>query len=124
MTQDKENPAKFVITTSQINKSIVKDVLAAAFKDKNATVSEPVLDEVVNNAIRKAFGDMLAIQQNLHPQIVSVDKITDTTVESAPELNNYLGGIRIVVETSTPAVGSDIESRFKDLRFKPALPDR
>jgi SecD/SecF fusion protein len=119
VTQDKENPAKFIITTSQINKSLVKDVLAAAFKDKNATVSEPVLDEIVNNAIRKAFGDMLAIQQNLHPQIVSVDNITETSLENASELNNYLGGIRIVVETSTPTTGSDIEGRFKDLRFKP-----
>jgi SecD/SecF fusion protein len=119
--QDKQNPAEFIVSTSQINKSLVKDVLTAAFKGKNPVISEPVVDEVVNNAIRKAFGDMLAIQQNLRPKIVSVEKITEASVEADPELNDFLGGIRIVAQTQTPALGSDIESRFKDLRFKPGI---
>jgi SecD/SecF fusion protein len=121
VTQDKQNPGKFIISTSNINKPFVKEVLTAAFKDKNVTVSEPVLDEVVNNTIRKAFGDMLAIQQDIHPKIVSVDKITEATVEASPELNAYLGGIRMMVETQSPAPGAGIENRFKDLRFKPGV---
>ena len=59
------SPAGFVITTSQLNKSLVKGVLSAAFPDAN--VSEPELEEVVNNAIVKAFENELAIQQNLEP---------------------------------------------------------
>lgn len=118
--QDKQNPAVFIISTSLVNKSLVKDILTAAVKDKNAVVSEPSVDEVVNNAINAAFGDMLATQKNLHPGIISVDKLTDTAVEAAPELTNFLGGIRIAVKTEMPVAAGEIISRFKDLRFKPA----
>jgi SecD/SecF fusion protein len=117
--QDKQNPAVFVISTSQVNKSLVKDILAAAVKDKKAVVSEPTVDEIVNNAINAAFGDMLATQKDLRPSIVSVDKLTDTAIEAAPELTNFLGGIRIAVKTETPVAAGEIISRFKDLRFKP-----
>lgn len=120
VTQNKQNPAQFVIATTQINKSLVKDILATAFKDKNAVVSEPVINEVVNDAIQKALGDKLAMQRDLHPKIAATNTVTESVAEAAPELTKYLGGIRIVVETQTPAAGGDIEARFKDLRFKPA----
>ena len=118
--QDSQNPAVFVISTSQVNKSLIKDILAAAFKEKKVVVSEPTVDEIVNNAITAAFGDMLAKQQNLRPAIVSVDTITDVAIETSPELGKFLGGIRIAVKTETPVAASEIISRFKDLRFKPA----
>jgi len=49
VTQDTNNAAAFTISTSQMNQSLVKDVLAAAFPD--ADISEPQVDEIVNNAI-------------------------------------------------------------------------
>ncbi|MDO8301983.1 MAG: protein translocase subunit SecD [Sedimentisphaerales bacterium] len=118
--KDSQNPAAFIVSTSQVNKSLVKDVLTAAFKDKKVVVSEPTVDEIVNNAITAAFGDMLAKQQDLHPAVVSVDTITDSVIGASPELSNFLGGIRIAVKTETPVAASEIISRFKDLRFKPA----
>jgi SecD/SecF fusion protein len=117
--QDGQNLAKFIISTSQVNKSLVKEILMAAFKNNKVEISEPVVDEVVNNTIYAAFGDKLAIQQNLQPSIVSVDKITDEVTETSPELNDFLGGIRIVVATQTPAAGSEIINRFRNLRFNP-----
>lgn len=50
-----------------------------------------------------------------------MDKITDTVIESAPELSDFIGGIRIIVETQAQSLGMDIENRFKDLRFKPGV---
>ena len=70
LTVTKTNdPNSFVITTSQINKALVKNVLSTDFAD--AEISEPELDEVVNNAILTAFADELQIQQNLQPKIAS-----------------------------------------------------
>ncbi len=55
------------MSTSQISPSLVKNVLAAAFP--NAKISEPKVDEVVNNAVKTAFENELEIQRNLEPEI-------------------------------------------------------
>ena len=57
VTQDADNPVKFTISTSQMNQSLVKYVLATAFPD--ADISEPQVDEIVNNAILTAFANQL-----------------------------------------------------------------
>ena len=49
VTQDTNNAGTFTISTSQMNQSLVKEVLTAAMPD--ATISEPQVDEIVNNAI-------------------------------------------------------------------------
>jgi SecD/SecF fusion protein len=121
VTPHSENPAAFVITTSQVNKSLVKNVLTAAFPD--AEVSEPQVDEVVNNAILSAFAGELEIQQNLQPQITSQEKITEALIESYPELADFLGGIKITCEIEGAATGLEIDLRLKDLRFKPDMRD-
>ncbi len=67
------NPAAFAITTSQLNKSVVKNLLESAFPDAN--ISEPQVNEIVNNAILSAFADELQIQQNLQPKITATEKL-------------------------------------------------
>ena len=111
--------AQFTITTSQLNPSIVKDVLTAAFPDAN--VSEPRVDEVVNNAILKAFANELKIQQSLQPKITVQEKITESRIESQPELAEFLGGVRITCEIQRPATAEEIDQRIRDLRFKPDM---
>ena len=118
VTQDTNNPAEFIITTSQMNQSLVKDVLIKAFGDAN--VPEPQVDEVVNRAILDAFGDELQIQQNLQPKITSNEKISEELIDSYPELVDFLGGIKITCEIKTSTV-EEINQRFKDLLFKPDL---
>ena len=113
------NPAELVITTSQTNKSLVKDVLLAAFPD--ASVSEPQVDEIVNKAILKAFGDDLEIQQNLQPKIARSEKITEELIDSRPELTDFLGGVKITCEIKKAATAKKIDRRFKNLRFKPDM---
>ncbi|MHC4365374.1 MAG: protein translocase subunit SecD, partial [Planctomycetota bacterium] len=115
------NPASFVITTSQMNKSLIKEVLRTAFPD--ADISEPQVDEVVNNAILTAFGDELEIKQDLEPKIVSQEKVTDELIEVYPELVDFLGGIKIECRIERSAAVEEIEGRFKDLRFKPDVRD-
>jgi SecD/SecF fusion protein len=113
------SPTAFVITTSQMNKSLVKNVLSTAFAD--ADISEPKVDEVVNNAILTAFENELQIQQNLQPQITSHEKITEELIDSYPELTDFLGGLSIECKIDKPATAEEIKQRFKDLRFKPGM---
>jgi len=111
----------FVITTSQLNKSLVKDVLTTAFI--RAEVLEPEVDEVVNNAILTAFGDELEIQQNLQPKIISTNEVAEEVIDSYPELADFLGGIKIECEIARAATLQEIDRRLNDLRFKPDMRD-
>jgi len=113
------SPTGFVITTTQLNKSLVKEILLAAFPD--ADVSEPKIEEVVNDAIVTAFGNKLQIQQNLQPEIASQEKIDEKLIESHPELADFLGGIKITCKIKKAARGQEIKRRFKDLLFKPDM---
>jgi SecD/SecF fusion protein len=120
VTQNKQNPAKFTIITTQLNRTAVADILAKTFTTK-AVISEPVVNEVVTNAIKQAFGDKLEIEQNLQPKIVSNEKISDSVIELYPELADFLGGVKITFSTSTPAAIAELEQRINNLRFKPDM---
>ena len=121
VTQDANAATKLVISTSQMNQSLVKDVLATAFPDAN--LAEPTVDEVVNSAILAAFKDQLEIQQDLQPRIVSRQKIAEDLIASYPELIDFLGGIRIECEIENAATAGEIAQRFNDLLFKPDMQD-
>jgi SecD/SecF fusion protein len=119
VTQDMNNAGTFNISTSQMNQSLVKDVLEKAFPD--ADISEPQVDEIVNDAILTAFADQLEIQQNLQPKIVSEEKISEELIDSYPELIDYLGGVKIECEIQRSATAGEIAQRFRDLLFKPDM---
>jgi len=114
---DNEKSNTFVITTSRVNPSILQNMLEKAFPD--AEIPEPEIDEVVSNAVRKAFEGQLEIQQNLQPTITSEAKITESVVESYPELAAYIGGLKIECRLEKSASLEGIDRRLKDLRFKP-----
>ncbi|MGA2915123.1 MAG: protein translocase subunit SecD [Sedimentisphaerales bacterium] len=117
---DKQNPAKFTVITTQLNRTAVASILAKAFGEK-AAIQEPVVDEVVSNAIKQAFGDKLEIEQNLEPKIVSTEKISDSIVEQYPELADFLGGVKITFSVSAPTTIAQMEQRINNLRFKPDM---
>ena len=121
VTQDPADPAKIVVSTSQMNQSLVKDVLTTAFPQ--AELSEPQVDEVVNDAIRTAFAGQLQIQENLQPTIASEERISEELISSYPELIDFLGGVKIECATQREATGGEIIQRFKDLAFKPDMRD-
>jgi SecD/SecF fusion protein len=121
ISQETNDTGKFVISTSQMNQSLVKDVLTTAFPD--ADISEPQVEEVVNNAILTAFADQLEIQQNLQPKIISEEKISEELIDSYPELTDFLGGLKIECEIERAATAGEVEQRFKDLLFKPDMRD-
>ena len=110
-------PTEFTISTGQLNTFLVGDVLRTAFPDAN--VSQPKVDEIVNNAILTAFADELEIQQNLQPEIISQEKITQQIIDSHPELTDFLGGIKITCKIERAATAEEINRRLADLRFKP-----
>lgn len=116
-----DKPNEFVISTSQTNKTIVKNVLEAAFPD--AQLSEPQLQQTVNDAILAAFQNDLQIMQNLQPQITSVEKITEDIINQHPELSDFISGIKITCKLTRSATPEEISSRFQDLRFKPEMRD-
>jgi SecD/SecF fusion protein len=119
VAQDPNNAARIIVSTSQMNQSLVKDVLTAAFPQAN--ISQPQVDEVVNDAILKAFAGQLEIQENLQPKIVSEEKISEEMVNSNPELIDFLGGVKIVCQIETATTARELTQRFKDLLFKPDM---
>jgi SecD/SecF fusion protein len=120
VVQDKQNPAKFTIISTQLNRNAVSNILAKAFGSK-AVISEPVVNEIVTSAIKQAFGDKLELQQNLQPKIISTEKIGDSDIELYPELADFLGGVKIASSISMPTTIAELEQRINSLRFKPDM---
>jgi SecD/SecF fusion protein len=120
-----QSGGRFVATTSQMNKSLVTDVLTTAFADANifadVNVGEPQVDEVVNNAILKAFEEELEIQRNLVPTITTEEKITEELIDSYPELAEFMGGIKITCAIERAATIEELNVRLADLQYKPDM---
>lgn len=114
---DETDSSKFIVQTSQVNKTLIKDVLADAF-GIDSIVSAPVVDEIVSRAIKEAFANKLQVQRDLEPEIVSAEKITDSMVDKFPEIADFLGGIRIECNLKQPATVEQIRKRLNELRFK------
>jgi SecD/SecF fusion protein len=108
------DPQTFDIASARVNAAMIKQVVSDAV-GKDAVVSEPKVNEVVANAVRAAFGDYLVVEKNLHPQIVSVEKINDTN----GELAEFLGGIKIICKLSQETTAGDLQNRIRGIRFKP-----
>jgi SecD/SecF fusion protein len=117
VSQEPNNPVGYRLTTSQLNVSLVKEILATAFPE--AKITEPQVDQVVNNAVLTAFADDLEIQQNLQPTITKQDRITEQMIEQYPELVDFLGGVCIRCDLERPANLNDIEQRLDALKFRP-----
>ncbi|MHC4213372.1 MAG: protein translocase subunit SecD, partial [Planctomycetota bacterium] len=111
----------FEVITSRVNTSLVANVLKIAFPD--AQISAPQVDEVVNNAIITAFTGKLEIQENLNPQITSTEKIDAAMVDQFPMLSDFLNGVKITCTLQTPVAVDELDSRLKELKFKPDMQD-
>jgi SecD/SecF fusion protein len=116
---DLGDPNRFIVTTSQTNRSLIKNTLKEVFP--TALLSEPKVDEIVNRAILTAFAEELQIQQNLQPKIVSSEKISDELIDDYPELADFLGGLKILCQTQKPVTIEELRRRINDLRFKPDM---
>jgi len=116
---DPNNAARIIVSTSEMNQSFVRDVLTAAFP--KAEISTPQVNEVVNDAIMTAFAGQLEIQENLQPKIVAEEKISEETVNTYPELIDFLGGVKIACEIQRPVAAGELTERFNDLPFKPDM---
>ena len=119
------NGASFVVTTSQMNRNLVRNVLTSTFADANvfadAAVGEPQVDEVVNDAILKAFENELEIQRNLVPTVTGEEKITEELIDSYPELGEFMGGVKITCDIERAATAEEINARLADLQYKPDM---
>ncbi|HOM60454.1 MAG TPA: protein translocase subunit SecD [Anaerohalosphaeraceae bacterium] len=104
---------RFQITTRRLNLSVVQEVLQEAFGEK-ASIANLTVDEIVTDAIRAAFKDLLAVKENLKPEIVSITKVPAGT----PELADFAGGIQIHVKLGVPATGKEIRDRLNDIKFR------
>ena len=103
----------FSVSTSQVNKTLVSNVLKAAFGDE-VTVSDPVVDQIVNRAISEAFDGMLSKREDLGVSIVSAERIAEDTVELA----DFLGGVKIVVDLAQETAAGEIRDRVRETRSK------
>jgi SecD/SecF fusion protein len=110
-------PNVFEISSSQTNTVYVSNVIKESFP--NSEITDTQVQQTVNEAIIKAFGNDLKILQSLEPQITSSQQITDKLIESEPQLIDFIGGIKITCSLKRQATVEEISSRFEDLRFKP-----
>ncbi len=108
-----QDDGTFAVSTRQVNKVLVANVLAAAFGEKG-TVSEPVVNEIVSRAISEAFEGLLSKREDLGVSIVSAEKIAEDTVELA----DYLGGVQIVVDLAQATSAEEIKTRLREIRYK------
>jgi SecD/SecF fusion protein len=109
------------IETSQTNSALVKEIVATAFQDRQAVVGEPKVNEIVNNAIVRAFGDILNVNQDLGPKIVETQMIDNKLLDKEPQLSDYYGGAKLTFTLEMPATAAQIEKRFRDLQYKPGM---
>ncbi len=109
----------FSVQTSQLNKLLVANVLETALPDAN--ISEPEVDEVVTEAVLASFEGELEVMQSLEPRITGSEKVTESMIESQPELVDFLGGAAIRCELQKGATKAEIEQRLKDLLNKPDM---
>jgi len=119
VTPDANNTVAFTVSTSSANKSMVRAVLDSAFDANSTVISEPIVDEIVNNAVAKAFEGVLEIQEDLKAAVISDSKITEDIVDAMPELVDFLGGVKVTFNLQKPATKAHFETRLMDLRFKP-----
>lgn len=108
----------FEVSTGQVNKSLVREVLGAAFGE-GVEVSEPVVNEVVSKAVRETFAGLLAVNENLGVKIGPAEKVDEATVELA----EFLGGVRIACTLEKEVTWAKLDERFKAIRFKPDARD-
>ena len=76
---------------------------------------------MVSNVILAAFGDQLEIRKNLKPTITSTEKMTESMLESSPELADFIGGVAIRCELGTSVPAAEISQRFEELKYKPEM---
>jgi len=111
-----QSGSTFIVKTSQMNKSVVKNILAAAFD--NAQISEPKLEDVVDKAIKMTFKDQLKVRRNLQPQITATEKITEQVITAYPELTDFLGGVKISCKLAKKVNFAEIDQRLRTLQIK------
>jgi SecD/SecF fusion protein len=121
VTKESANADKVSVSTSQMNQSAVKEILKQAFPQ--AELSPLQVDELVNDAILETFSGKLEIQENLHPTIMSEEKIDTAMIEAHPELADFLGGIKLTCSIETEDSIKEIEQRITNLQFKPDTRD-
>ncbi|MCP4454402.1 MAG: MMPL family transporter, partial [Planctomycetes bacterium] len=112
----------FEVATSQVNQEMVKNVLTAAFPDA-ASMTDPTVDEVVNNVIESEFGEELEKQNDLVLANIESTRITESVASENPVLSNSVDGVKISCTLEHAATAYQINQRIKNLRFKPDLRD-
>ena len=105
------NPGSEDLFKQTLDKTFGKQVMKI---DEPATISEPTINPIVTDAIRKAFGDDLAKREDIGLTIKSSGKISDREVELA----DYIGGIKIACSLNKPTAGAEIKRRINDIRLK------
>ncbi len=113
----------FTISISQLPKSEFKSILKEAFKNSDAKIGEPRVNQIVNNAVTEAFGSILEREENLKPKITSISFIDDATINENPELSAYISGLKIECKLDKEVSATQLKERFKNLRFKHELDD-
>jgi SecD/SecF fusion protein len=112
---------RFEVSTSRVNATLVEEVLTEAL-DQIAVISNVEVEEVVSDAVRTAFKDLLVVRENLGLEFTDQKRI-EIGSEEATLLSDYLGGIQLFFTLKTPVTPVDMETRITNIRYKPDMQD-
>jgi len=113
-----DRPNEFYFETTQSNREQVTSILNMALPNNTATL---VTRDVVNEAIRKALAGKLDVQNDLQPQGVQAEPITDEVIRRKSYLQPFRNGLLLRASFSgeqSESLGR-LKDRFERLRFKP-----
>ena len=111
----------FEVSTSRVNAALVEEVLTEAMEE-TAAVTNINVQEVVSDAVREAFKDLLVVRENLGLTFTDETKI-EIGSEDATLLADFLGGIKLSCTLKTPTTAAELKARISNIRFKPDMQD-
>ena len=118
-----ENNGSFLMTTDRTDEArikIVMDQLAAAFSGLEFSLNDFETRPIVSDAVRRALEGKLEVLDDLEPQNIRSEPITQELVNQKLYLQPYLGGLLVAGEFGgdrTSTLGK-LEERFKQVRFQ------
>ncbi|MCP4712113.1 MAG: hypothetical protein GY869_26115, partial [Planctomycetes bacterium] len=118
-----EADGAFLVTTDRTNDAqieAVMDQLVAAFSGLEFSINDFETQAIVSDAVRRALEGNLEVLDNLEPQNIRNEPITQELVNQKLYLQPFLGGVLVSGEFGGERMSTlgKLEDRFDQIRFK------
>jgi SecD/SecF fusion protein len=116
-----ETAGQYLLVTRQTDINKVSQLIGRAIAESE--LSNPVVDAVVGDAVRNALKGKLDLIDNLIPNDIKSEPITDELISRKPYLGDYAGGIFLSCQfgQGKSETLERLKKRFVDGRFRSEL---